>query len=59
MIIFKKKVMTIMCGRKKGKVTGGWIKLHKNDIYDFPPLNIIRAMKLRSTYIRDAPGMLH
>ena len=45
MIIFENKVMTIMCGRKKGKVTGGCIKLHKNDIYDFLPLNIIRAKK--------------
>jgi hypothetical protein len=56
-ILFENKVMMMVFGHKKGKVTGDLRKINNNDIYDFPSLNIVRAMKLRRLCIRDTPGM--
>ena len=49
--------MIMVFGHKKDKVTGGCRKIHNNKIYDFPSLNITRAMKLRRMCIQDAKGM--
>jgi hypothetical protein len=48
LMVFEKRVLRIIFGPKRDKVTGEWRKLHNeelNDLYSLP--NIVRVVKLR------------
>jgi len=56
-IMFENTAMITVFGHKKSQVIGSWRKIHNDDIYNFPSLNITRAMKIRRMCIPDAMGM--
>jgi hypothetical protein len=46
--VFKNRVLRKICGPKRQKVTGGWRKLHKEELHDlYSPPNVMKVMKSR------------
>jgi hypothetical protein len=46
--LFENRVLRRIFGPKKSEVTGGWRKLHNEELHDlYPPLSIIRMIKSR------------
>jgi hypothetical protein len=46
--VFENKVLRGIFGSKRDEVTGGWRKLHNEDLHDLYSSSVIRIMKLRS-----------
>jgi hypothetical protein len=55
--VFKKRVLRRMFGRKRNKVTGGWRKLHDEELLYSSP-SIIRIIKKRMRLARHIARMV-
>jgi hypothetical protein len=53
--VFENRVLRRICGTKRDEVTGGWRKLHKeelNNLYSSPSIiRIIKSRRMRWTFI--------
>jgi hypothetical protein len=43
--VFENRVLRRIFGPKRGEVTGGWRKLHNEELHNFYPSSIIRMIK--------------
>jgi hypothetical protein len=49
--VFENRVLRRIVGPKRDEVTGGWRKLHNEELSDmYPLLHVIRMMKSRRSY---------